>query len=70
MAEHHVGEEALPPQQQRHVAVAALTPAQHQEVGGEFLQIFQEFPASPMVRCDINNLIIISGYQTEASRQT
>ena len=59
MAEHHVGEEALPPQQQRHVAVAALTPAQHQKVGGEFLQILQQFRAVVVVGSDINNLRII-----------
>ena len=59
MAEHHVGEEALPPQQQRHVAVAALTPAQHQKVGGESLQIFQQFRAVVVVGSDINNLRII-----------
>ena len=59
MAEHHVGEEALPPQQQRHVAEAALTPAQHQKVGGEFLQILQQFRAVVVVGSDINNLRII-----------
>ena len=60
MAEHHVGEESLPPQQQRHVTVTALTPGQHQKVGAEFLQIFNEFPASSVVRSDIHNLMISS----------
>ena len=56
MAKHHVGEESLPPQQQGDVTVAALTPAQHQEVRRKFLQILQQFLASSVVRCDINNL--------------
>ena len=70
MAKHHVGEESLPPQQQGDVTVAALTPAQYQEVRREFLQIFQEVLASSVVRCDVNNLIIISEYQTEPSDLT
>ena len=56
VTEDHGGEESLPPQQQGDVTVAALTPAQHQEVRREFLQIFQQFLASSVVRCDINNL--------------
>ena len=56
VTEDHGGEESLPPQQESHVTVMTLTPAEHQQVRVKPLEVLQQLLSPAVVRCHVHNL--------------
>ena len=56
VTEDHGGEESLPPQEESHVTVMTLTPAEHQQVRVKPLEVLQQLLSPAVVRCHVHNL--------------
>mgnify|MGYP003338966714 CR=1 FL=1 len=62
VTEDHGGEESLPPQQESHVTVMTLTPAEHQQVRVKPLEVLQQLLSPAVVRCHVHNLRTSFGF--------